>query len=144
INPDLPNQTFNLFSGAFNLAWEIDVWGRIRRATEAAQAEMLVTEEFRRGVLLSLVSSVAQSYFELLELDSELAIAKATVVSFTETLQLFERRYQGGVGSKLQTDRAAGALYSTEATVPQLEAEIVAKENEINVLLGRNPGPVLR
>jgi multidrug efflux system outer membrane protein len=115
-----------------------------RRATEAAQAELLATEEFRRGVLLSLVSSVAQAYFELLELDSELAISRATVESFTETLQLFERRYQGGVGSLLQTDRAAAALYETQANVPQLEAQIVAKENEINVLLGGNPDTVLR
>jgi multidrug efflux system outer membrane protein len=142
--PGQPNATFNSFLGAFDLAWELDVWGRIRRSTEAAQAEMLATEEFRRGVLLTLVSSVAQAYFELLELDRELEIARETTESFRETLQLFTRRYEGGVGSKLQTERAAAALYETEATIPSLEAQIVAKENQINVLLGRNPGPIPR
>ena len=144
IFPGQPNATYNLFAGTFNLAWEIDIWGRIRRATEAAQAEMLATEEFRRGVLLSLVSSVAQAYFDLLELDLELEIAHETTDSFRETLLLFTRRYEGGVGSKLQTERAAGALYQTEANIPNLEAQIVAKENQLNVLLGRNPGPIPR
>ncbi|HEY8513902.1 MAG TPA: efflux transporter outer membrane subunit [Candidatus Binatia bacterium] len=142
--PGVPSRTFNAFLGAFDLAWEIDVWGRIRRATEAAQAELLATEEFRRGVLLTLVASVAQAYFELLELDRELEIARQTTESFRETLELFTRRYQGGVGSKLQTERAAAALYETEASIPTLEAQIVAKENQINVLLGRNPGPIPR
>ncbi|MEW6273490.1 MAG: efflux transporter outer membrane subunit [Thermodesulfobacteriota bacterium] len=142
--PGQPNATFNSFLGAFDLAWEIDVWGRIRRATEAAQAELLATEEFRRGVMLTLVSGVAQAYFELLELDRELEIARETTESFRETFELFTRRYQGGVGSKLQTERAAAALYETEASIPSLEAQIVAKENEINVLLGRNPGPIPR
>jgi multidrug efflux system outer membrane protein len=144
IFPGQPNATYNLFAGTFNLAWEIDVWGRIRRATEAAQAELLANEEFRRGVLLTLVSSVATAYFDLLELDRELEIARDTTESFRETLLLFTRRYEGGVGSKLQTERAAGALYETAANIPNLEAQIVAKENQINVLLGRNPGPIPR
>jgi multidrug efflux system outer membrane protein len=142
--PGTPNQTFNLFAGAFNLAWEIDVWGRIRRATEAAQAELLASDAFRRGVLLTLVSSVAQRYFELIELDRELDIAEQSTQSFRDTLQLFTRRYEGGVGSKLQTERAAAALYDAEASIPDLQAQIVAKENQINVLLGRNPGPIPR
>jgi outer membrane protein, multidrug efflux system len=144
IGPEFGSTTFNLFSGAFNLAWELDVWGRIRRSSEAAQAELFATEEFRRGVLLSLVSRVAQAYFELLELDAELEIARSTRVSFEQTLNLFQQRFVGGVGTKLQTDRAAAALYDTEATIPLIEAQIVAKENEINVLLGRNPDTVLR
>lgn len=142
--PGFPNQTYNLFAGTFNLAWELDIWGRIRRATEAAQAELLATDEFRRGVLLTLVSSVAQNYFDLIELDRELEIALDTTQSFRDTLQLFTRRFEGGVGSKLQTERAAAALYQTEANIPNLEAQIVAKENQLNVLLGRNPGPIPR
>lgn len=142
--PGQPYPTYNLFAGAFNLAWELDIWGRIRRATEAAQAEMLSTEEFRRGVLLTLVSTVARDYFDLIELDRELEIAYDTTDSFRQTLELFTRRYQGGVGSKLQTERAAGALYQAAATIPNLQAQIVATENQINVLLGRNPGPVPR
>ncbi len=74
--PGLPNETFNVFLGDFNLAWEIDIWGRIRRATESARADYLGAQAFRRGVLLTLVSDVAQAYFELLELDRELEIAR--------------------------------------------------------------------
>ncbi|HEY8154214.1 MAG TPA: efflux transporter outer membrane subunit [Myxococcota bacterium] len=136
--------TFSFFYGAFALAWEIDVWGRIRRSNEAAQEAMLATEEFRRGVLLSLVTGVAQSYLELLELDRELEIAHETAVSFQETLDLFTRRYQGGVGDKLQVARAEAALAQTLAQIPDLERRIVAQENAISVLLGRNPGEIPR
>src|SRR5262249_2768921 len=98
------NRTFNVFLGSFNLAWELDVWGRIRRATEAAEGELYATEEIRRGVMLSLVSDVATAYFELLELDLELSIANETVVAFSDTLDLFTRRYTGGVGNKLAVE----------------------------------------
>jgi multidrug efflux system outer membrane protein len=130
--------------GRFNLAWEFDVWGRIRRSTEAALAELLASEEFRRGVVLSLVSEVAQAYFELRELDLELEIAQRTTESFQKTLELFSRRLQVGVASKLETARAEASLASTAAIIPNLERFIVAKENQINVLLGRGPGPIPR
>jgi len=139
-----PADTFSLFYGAFALAWEIDVWGRIRRSNEAAQEALLASEEFRRGVLLSLVSRVAQSYLELLELDRELEIARDTSDSFQQTLDLFTRRYQGGVGDKLQVARAEAALAQTLAQIPDLEGRIVIQENAISVLLGRNPGEVPR
>lgn len=137
-------QTSNAFRGIFNLTWEIDVWGRIRRSTEAAFADLLANEEFRRGVVLSLVGDVAQAYFELRELDLELAIALRTRDAFQKTLDLFSRRLQMGVASKLETARAEAALASTSATIPNLERFIVAKENQIAVLLGRNPGPIPR
>jgi multidrug efflux system outer membrane protein len=139
-----PANTFSYFYGAFALAWEIDVWGRIRRSSEAAQESLLATEEFRRGVLLSLVTGVAQAYLELLELDRELEIAHATAKSFQETVDLFTRRYQGGVGDKLQVARAEAALAQTLAQIPDLERRIVAQENAISVLLGRNPGEIPR
>lgn len=137
-------QTKDLFMGRFNLAWEFDVWGRIRRSTEAALAELLASEEFRRGVVLSLVSEVAQAYFELREFDLELEIAQRTTESFQKTLDLFSRRLQVGVASKLETARAEASLASTAAVIPNLERFIVAKENQINVLLGRGPGPIPR
>ncbi len=142
--PSTTNATFNDFLGAFDLAWELDVWGRIRRSTEAAGAELLADEEVRRGIMLSLVSDVATAYLELLELDLELQIARDTTDSFQQTLDLFTRRYEGGVGSKLQTSRAEGALAQAEASIPDLERRIVQKENQIAVLLGRSPGPILR
>ena len=139
-----PGTTTDLFFGAFSLAWELDVWGRIRRSSEASREALLATEQFRRGVLLSLVTGVAQAYLTLLELDQELAIARATTESFEETLELFTRRFEGGVGNKLQVARAQAALSETQAQVPDLERRIVIQENAISVLLGRNPGPIAR
>lgn len=130
------------FLAVATVAWEADVWGRIRRENEAARAQYLATEEARRGVMLSLVSDVAQAYFELLELDLELDIARQTTVSFTESLKLFTQRLEGGVSSKLDTSRAAGALATAAASIPELERQIAIKENQISVLLGNNPSAV--
>lgn len=127
-----------------NAAWEIDLWGRIRRADEAALAQLMATEEARRGVMLSLVSEVAQDYLELLGLDLELTVARRNATSFTESLSIFRQRAQGGVGSNLQVLRAEAALANTAATIPELERQIQLKENQISVLLGRNSGPVSR
>jgi len=138
------NITGNQFLGAFQMAWEIDIWGRIRRATEASLADLFATEDVQRGVILSLVTGVAQAYFDLRELDLELEIAKRTRDSFQQTLDLFTRQLLGGVGNKLATSRAAAALASTTATIPDIERQIVAKENQISILLGRNPGSIAR
>jgi outer membrane protein, multidrug efflux system len=138
------NATFDSFLGAFNLAWEIDIWGRIRRATESARAEYYGTEDFRRGVLLTLVSDVAQAYFELLELDRQLEIARFSTKTFQDTVELFTRRFQGGVGTDLEVSRGEAALAQAAATIPDIERAIVAKENQLSVLLGRNPGDIPR
>ncbi|MGO9018519.1 MAG: efflux transporter outer membrane subunit [Syntrophobacteraceae bacterium] len=127
-----------------NVFWEIDFWGRIRRMNEAACAQYLATEEGRRGVIISLVSSVAQAYFELLELDLQLEIAKRYTETFENTYKLFSQRYEGGTASRLDTTSAEGLLRSVAANVPEFERQIALKENQINVLLGRNPGPVER
>jgi len=132
------------FTGALNLFWEVDLWGRIRRATEAARAELLASEAFERGVRLSLIAAVATAYFELCELDRELEIANRTAESFRSSRDLFERQFEGGAASRLAVERAAGALHETESSVPELEARIVAKENEISVLLGRAAGAIER
>lgn len=142
--PVLPPQTYNFFTGAFNLAWEIDLWGRIRRSTEAAKAQLWAAEEAQRGVLLALVSGVAEAYFRLIQLDREKVIAEETVVSFQKSLDLFQQRYEGGVGSELAVARAEAALADVAGQIPVLEAEIVIAENAISVLLGRNPGTISR
>jgi multidrug efflux system outer membrane protein len=138
------NGTFDSFLGTFNLAWEIDVWGRIRRATESARADYLAAEAARRGVLLTLVSDVAQAYFELLELDRELEITHGTTLTFQDTLDLFRRRYAGGIGTLLEVSRAQAALTQARAGIPELERQIVAKENQLSILLGRPPGYIER
>ena len=130
------------FGAAVSVAWEADVWGRLRRENEAARAQYLSTEEARRGVMLSLVSDVAQAYFELLALDLQLDIAKNSTNSFSQTLDLFTHRLEGGVASKLDTSRAAAARATAAASIPELERQIALKENQISVLLGKNPGPI--
>jgi multidrug efflux system outer membrane protein len=124
--------------------WEIDLWGRIRRLNESARARYLATEEARRGVLLSLLSEVATAYFELCELDAELEIAKRTTSAFQDTYDLFKRRLEGGAASALETSRAEGSLGQVAAQIPEIERAIVARENQINLLLGRNPQAIAR
>ena len=126
------------------LSWEIDLWGRIRRLSEAALADYLSTEEARRGVLLSTVSEVARAYFGLRELDARLEIARRTTDAFRETNDLFSRQLAGGIASQLEVSRAEGAMRNAAATVPDLERQIVAQENRIGFLLGHNPGPIPR
>jgi multidrug efflux system outer membrane protein len=126
------------------MSWEIDLWGRIRRSSEAANAQLLASEEGRRAVLLSLVSDVAQAYFELLELDARLAIANSSTEAYQGTFKLFQDRLEFGVASQLQTARAEGNLAQAAATVPEIQSQIAAKENQISILLGRNPGPIQR
>jgi len=136
--------TANGFDGYFGAAWEFDLWGRVRRLDEAARAQYLASEEARRGVLLSLVSDVATNYFQLLELDEELVIAKNETHSFGESLKLFNRQLQGGVVSRLDTASAEAAMATSASHIPDLERQIAIKENQLSVLIGRNPGPLAR
>lgn len=125
-------------------AWDLDLWGKIRHMNEAALAGYVATEQGRRGVLLSLVSGVAQGYYELLELDLQLEIAHRTADSLNGSLGIFRQRLEGGTASRLEAARAEAALASTAAQIPDLERRIALKENEINLLLGNNPGPIQR
>jgi multidrug efflux system outer membrane protein len=127
-----------------NAFWEIDFWGRIRRLTEAARAQYLATDEARRGVMITLVSDVATAYFTLLDLDQELQIQRAATNAYSGSYRIFNDRRINGVASRLETDRAAASLANAAAVIPQLELQIATTENQINVLLGRNPGPISR
>jgi multidrug efflux system outer membrane protein len=134
--------TRGAFVGAASVAWEADVWGRLRRLNESARAQYLATEEARRGVMLSLVSDVAQAYFQLLGLELQLDIARQTLDSYTQTLKIFTQQLEGGVASKLQTSRAAGAAATAAANIPEIERQIALTENQLSVLLGNNPGEI--
>jgi multidrug efflux system outer membrane protein len=136
-NPMGGGATTSSFEAALNASWEIDLWGRVRRLNEAARAQFFASEEARRGVRLSLIAEVAQDYFQLLELDKELDIARQTTNSYGQSLTLFNQRLGGGVASKLETDRAEGALADVAAIVPDLEQRIRLQENAIKVLLGQ-------
>ena len=127
-----------------NAAWEIDLWGRIRRLNEAARAQYLATDEARRGVMISLVSQVATTYFQLLQLDQEMAIQCSATNAYAGSYRIFNDRLQNGVASKLETDRAAAAFANAAAVIPQLNIQIATAENQLNGLLGRPPGPVVR
>src|SRR4029077_13563663 len=142
--PRFPSTTFNIFQGAFNVAWEIDLWGRIRRATEAARAQFWASEEARRGVVVTLVSDVATDYFQLLELERELAIAHESADTYQRTREVFTQRYLGGTDTKISTSRAEAHLQASIASIAQLQLQITQQEDAISVLLGTNPGPIER
>src|SRR2546425_12809976 len=139
-----PAAASNFYSATLAMSWELDIWGRIRRSTEAARATLFATEEARRGVWLTLVSDLGQAYFELLELDVRLQIARNSTNAYQNTYNLFLDRFNLGVASKLETSRALGALGDAQATIPQLESDVVAKENQLSILLGKAPGPIPR
>jgi outer membrane protein, multidrug efflux system len=134
----------NFYAATMTMSWELDIWGRIRRSNEAARAIVLATEEGRRAVWLTLVSELAQAYFELLALDVQLDIAENSTNAYQRTYDLFLDRFKLGVASKLETARAQGALGESQASIPQLRSDIVAKENQINLLLGATPRPIPR
>jgi len=134
----------NAYSATMTMSWELDLWGRIRRLNEGARATLLATEDARRGVWLTLVSDLAEAYFDLLSLDVRLQIARESTAAYQRTYDLFLDRFQLGAASKLETSRAEGALGEAQATIPQLESDIVARENQINILLGKAPGPIPR
>ena len=136
--------TLSSVSATLHAFWEVDLWGRIRRLNESARAQFLASEEARRGVRLSLLSDVATAYFQLLELDQELEIASRTTNSFAESLKIFNQRVEGGTASALQSSRAEAALEDAAAAVPALRDRISATENQLCILLGRNPGPIER
>jgi multidrug efflux system outer membrane protein len=142
--PPFTHQTGNLHDVNVNFGWEIDLWGRIRRSNEAAKAQYLATEEARRGVMLSLVSEVASTYFQLRELDEELAISRKTVDAFQATLDLYQRKLNEGAGNALQTSYASAARNSVASAIPDIERQIEATENQLNLLLGRNPAAIPR
>jgi len=132
------------FSAVLTASWEIDLWGRIRRETEAARANLLATEEARRGVILTIVSSVVSSYVTLLDLDERLRIAEVTLQSRGEWVSLFRARLNRGYISDFEMSQAQAEYEATAAAIPDLKQAIATQENALSVLLGRNPGPIAR
>ena len=141
--PTQAEQTFSPL-GTFDLFWEIDLWGRFRRATEAARAELLASEDVQRLVVTTLISDVATAYFQLRELDVELEISKRTLASRQGSLRLVKLRYEGGVAALIDVRQAEVLLYTAAETIPDVERRIEQTENLISVLLGRSPDAVPR
>jgi outer membrane protein, multidrug efflux system len=134
----------NVYQAAFTASWEIDLWGRIRRQTEAAQANLLATEQARRGAVLSLVANVATSYIQLRGLDESVTVARKTQKAYAESLQIFRYQFHYGQVSQMNVAQAQSQYDTASAQIPVLEQQIAQLENAISVLLGRNPGPIPR
>ncbi len=133
------------FGGAFgSIGWEVDLFGRLRRASEAARAELLATRENQQAVRQTLVAEVALAYFNLREFDAELEYVQASLAARRQSLDLVRARLEGGVASRLEVDQAQSLVAAAQASAAQLERAREQTENLISLLLGQNPGPVER
>lgn len=145
--PPLPpgaNPYFSLYQVSLGAAWQTDLFGRIRRQTEAVQAQVYASEQGQRGVVLTLVAGVATSYIVLRSLDRQLEIAQATARNFAGTLRIFELRFKAGLVAKTEVTQIRSQVQQALAAIPAFEQAIAAQENLISILLGRNPGPIPR
>ena len=126
------------------LSFEVDIWGRLRKASEAARADLLASEETRKAVITTLVSDVATAYFNLRELDVELEISKRTLASRQDSLRIIKLRQERGVSNLLDLRQAEQLVYSAAEVIPSTEQAIEQQENFLSFLLGKNPAPVNR
>lgn len=127
-----------------NLAWEIDIWGRIRRSNEAARGDLLAREENRRAIILQLVGGVAQAYFELRQFDLQLEIAERTLRAWDESVRISEARHRQGLIHGLDVEQFHAERENAAARIADLKRQIIQKENELSLLLGRNPDQIPR
>jgi multidrug efflux system outer membrane protein len=137
----LPNESHQ---ATLNASWELDLWGRIRRANEAAQAQIIGSEAGRRGVLVTIVANVASGYLTLKGLDRQLEVTHATEKAYAESLRLFRLRFQYGTVSQLEVSQAQSQYEAARQSIPAYESLIRQQENLISLLLGRPPGPIPR
>jgi len=138
------NPNFSNYEIFLNASWEIDLWGKLRRATEAARANLLGTEEARRTVILTLVSSVANSYINLCALDRQLDLTRQTAKRYKESYDIFKLRFEYGIVSEIEVSQARSQYEEALSNIPFFEKNIAQQENALSVLLGRNPGPIPR
>jgi multidrug efflux system outer membrane protein len=142
--PPGASRTNDSYSALLNVGWELDFWGKIRRATEAARAQLLAEEESRRTVILTLVTAVTDGYVLLRALDEQLVIARRTLKSRGDSLHLFQLQFEGGVVSELEIAQLKSEYEQAAVRIPSIERQIALQENLLSVLLGRNPGPIER
>jgi multidrug efflux system outer membrane protein len=141
----VPSQNRNWGEASLGLlSFEVDIWGRLRRATEAARGNLLSAEENRKAVITTLVADVATDYFTLRELDAEMDISRRTLSSRRESLELIESRQGGGVATLLDRRQGEQLVYTASETIPAVQQQIEQTENQISLLLARNPGPIER
>ena len=134
----------NSYQVDLGVSFELDLWGKLRSATEAARAQLLATEEAKRTVILTLVSQLANSYVRLLDFDQQLTITYATLETRQESVRINRLRFQAGLTSELEYQQAVAEYQNAAVQVPLLERLIAQQENAISLLLGRNPGKISR
>lgn len=139
-----PGINANLHTVSASLAWELDFWGKYRRATESARASLLASEWARQQVISSLVNDVAIAYFQLRELDLELDISRQTLAERKDSLRLTQLLADHGSTSLLDVRQAEQLVYNAAANIPNLESKIAQQENFLSTLLGKNPADVPR
>jgi outer membrane protein, multidrug efflux system len=144
ISSAFPSYQANVAQLDLAVIWDLDFWGKYRRETEAARANLLASEWGRRAVLTSVVSSVASSYFQLRELDLALEISKSTLASRRDSLRLTNVLEKNGSASMLDVRQSEELVYTASETIPDLERQIAQQENALSVLLGENPGAIAR
>ncbi len=136
-----PYNSFQVFAGA---SWEIDLWGRIRRLSEAARANLLATDEARRGIILSLVAEVAATYIQLRGLDEQLVIVQRSLKTYSQAVGLFELQHRYGQVNQMTVEQSRSQYENAAVALPQIENQIAQTEHALSILLGRNPGPIAR
>jgi outer membrane protein, multidrug efflux system len=139
-----PNYENFFPQGGASVAWELDLWGRFQRATQAARADLLATEDFQRTVVLTLISDVARAYFTLREMDLEMEISRHTLATRADYLRLTKAREEGGVATLLDVRQAEQLYFGAAATIADLERSTEQQENLISILIGKNPEAIPR
>jgi multidrug efflux system outer membrane protein len=145
-NSNNNNSRSNLYSGGFtaSAAWNLDFWGQYRRATEAQRAEFRATEWAQQTTYSTLIDEIVTDYYQLRSLDAQLAVTRQTIDARQQSLKLTTTLEQGGSGTLADVRQAEELYYTAQAQVPSLEQQIAQTENNLGLLLGRNPGPILR
>ncbi len=142
--PEPADPYFNLYQASLSASWQIDLFGRVRRQTEAVQAQVYASEEAKRGVVLTLVSTVTVSYVNLRALDRQLEIAQSTAGNLGESSRILHRRFGAGLVSQVEVSQVDSQYQQAAAAIPLFQRQIAAQENLICILLGREPGPIPR
>ncbi len=143
-SPEGTDPYYSIYSGALGASWQLDLFGRVRRQSESAQARVFATEQGRRGVVLSVVTSMAASYIALRGFDKQLEVSQRTAENAANTLRIFGLRHQGGVVSRVELEQAQSQYQQALAAIPAVEQRIAAQENLIATLQGRSPYPIPR
>ncbi|MCC7039924.1 MAG: efflux transporter outer membrane subunit [Burkholderiales bacterium] len=142
--PEPVSPYFTLYEGTLGASWQLDLFGRVRRLSEAAQAQVYASEQAQRGVILTVVSNVAASYIVLRAFDRQLEIAHTMAANFTETARIFDLRYKRGLVSMTEVSQVQSQVRQAQAAIPAIQQRIAAQENLISLLIGRDPGPIPR